>query len=172
MLLLLVISFIICWTPGQIFYLMLWLSEDIRQDTNDENNGSLMAYSTLYYTMYFIFHWLSCSHTIMNPFIYCFFSNNFKVCLFVPPKINNPFIRSQFHVFELLIRYSFCLLFVFYQASDLLNVLLCKSNHTNHQQTQSKLNHQLSKNSLRTSSPPNDSIIIMKNMSSIKSFKV
>ena len=92
MLLLLVISFIICWSPCQIFYLMLWIFEDIRQDPNAiemDDNDDVVAdaaattasyYSIIYYSIYFISHWLACSHTIMNPFIYCFCSNNFQVC--------------------------------------------------------------------------------------------
>ena len=153
MLLILVISFIICWSPLQIFYLMLWVFEDIRQDTvtqtahsqplhstmtssmnsplssnsvttstsfsssstsslmsfspfypastmastysplttttttNDlsfnSTSGSSSWYSILYYTMYFSFHWLSCAHTIINPFVYCFFSNNFQVKIII-----------------------------------------------------------------------------------------
>nr|XP_046914637.1 QRFP-like peptide receptor [Dermatophagoides farinae] len=91
MLLLLVISFIICWSPCQIFYLMLWIFEDIRQDPNAiemDDNDDVVAdaaattasyYSIIYYSIYFISHWLACSHTIMNPFIYCFCSNNFQM---------------------------------------------------------------------------------------------
>nr|XP_027195805.1 RYamide receptor-like [Dermatophagoides pteronyssinus] len=87
MLLLLVISFIICWSPCQIFYLMLWIFEDIRQDPNAvnvDNDNDVAAvgssyYSIIYYSIYFISHWLACSHTIMNPFIYCFCSNNFQM---------------------------------------------------------------------------------------------
>ena len=141
MLLILVISFIICWSPAQIFYLMLWVFEDIRQDTetaasqipqhhspvtstmNDPfvtsssshysvtpspstpfstttsatsavfgsaaaaaaASGSSSWYSLIYYTLYFSFHWLSCAHTIINPFVYCFFSNNFQVKKQLPP---------------------------------------------------------------------------------------
>ena len=67
---------------------MLWIFEDIRQDPNAvnvDNDNDVTAvgssyYSIIYYSIYFISHWLACSHTIMNPFIYCFCSNNFQVC--------------------------------------------------------------------------------------------
>uniref|UniRef100_A0ACB8FG82 G-protein coupled receptor 83 n=1 Tax=Sphaerodactylus townsendi TaxID=933632 RepID=A0ACB8FG82_9SAUR len=74
MLILVVVIFAVCWFPLNC-YVVLLSSQVIRS-----NNG-----------LYFAFHWLAMSSTCYNPFIYCWFNENFraelKSCLKVCQKI-------------------------------------------------------------------------------------
>ncbi len=72
MLLTLVSVFLICWLPIQLFNLIVWSYEELRHPQN-----STQYY--LYFGLYFSFHLLSQFHTFLNPFIYCYMSNNFHV---------------------------------------------------------------------------------------------
>jgi hypothetical protein len=74
MLLTLVTVFLVCWLPIQIFNLTIWLFQDLR------NPDTYFQYY-LYFGLYFTFHLLSQFHTFLNPFIYCFMTNNFTVSL-------------------------------------------------------------------------------------------
>ncbi|CAG2174075.1 unnamed protein product, partial [Oppiella nova] len=72
MLLLLVTAFAICWTPLQILNLLLWIFDSLRQ-VDDK------FHYYLYFAIYFSCHWVSCLSSIINPIIYCFLSENFKL---------------------------------------------------------------------------------------------
>jgi hypothetical protein len=92
-----VILFILCWTPIQVFNIVIWLYSDslITQTKNEMD---------LYVGSFFVSHWLAMSHscgqknensnkkshlikffclfsTTVNPIVYCFMSDNFRVSL-------------------------------------------------------------------------------------------
>lgn len=70
MLVMIVIVFIVCWLPLQLFIMVVWLHPP------SVHNAS--AY-TFYIVSYLLCHWLAMAHSFINPFIYGFMSNNFKV---------------------------------------------------------------------------------------------
>ena len=70
MLILIVILFALCWTPIQFFGLIVWFYP-ISLDTDLKYN--------LYVGLYFASHWLSMSHSFINPLIYSYMSSNFRV---------------------------------------------------------------------------------------------
>lgn len=74
MLLTLVSVFLICWLPIQVFNLIIWCFQDLRSPQSS-------THYYLYFGLYFSFHLLSQFHTFLNPFIYCYMSNNFNVSL-------------------------------------------------------------------------------------------
>jgi hypothetical protein len=65
-----VILFALCWLPIQIFNLIAWLFP-VSLDTDLQYN--------LYVGLYFASHWLSMSHSFINPLIYSYMSTNFRV---------------------------------------------------------------------------------------------
>ncbi len=74
MLVLLVITFAICWLPIQLFTLIMWLCESFRTvSTRFEYN--------LYIGTFFLCHFLTIAHALFDPIIYCFMSHNFKVSI-------------------------------------------------------------------------------------------
>jgi hypothetical protein len=74
MLVFLVISFAICWLPIQLFNLIMWLCDSCRKLPNQFQVN-------LYYGTYFLCHFLSMAHALIDPIIYCFMSHNFKVSI-------------------------------------------------------------------------------------------
>ncbi|CAG2175921.1 unnamed protein product [Oppiella nova] len=72
MLLTLVTVFLICWAPLQIFNVILWWNQELRI-------AKTKLHYYLYFGLFFAFHLLSQFHTFLNPFIYCYMSNNFSV---------------------------------------------------------------------------------------------
>ncbi len=72
MLLLLVSVFLICWLPIQIFDLIIWCFPELRDSKSK-------THYYVYFGLYFSCHLLSQFNTFMNPIIYIFMSNNFKV---------------------------------------------------------------------------------------------
>ncbi|CAG2172044.1 unnamed protein product [Oppiella nova] len=72
MLMLIVVMFAICWLPIQLFGLIVWF-HPISLDTDLQYN--------LYVGLYFASHWLSMSHSFINPLIYSYMSSNFRVLL-------------------------------------------------------------------------------------------
>jgi uncharacterized membrane protein len=72
MLLLLVSVFLICWLPIQLFDLLIWCFPELRDSTSK-------THYYVYFGLYFSCHLLLQFHTFMNPIIYIFMSNNFKV---------------------------------------------------------------------------------------------
>lgn len=72
MLITIVIVFIVCWLPLQLFVIVLWF-----YSPSVSNAHSYLTYITFY----FLSHWLAMAHSFLNPFIYSFMSENFKVIL-------------------------------------------------------------------------------------------
>ncbi|XP_054160000.1 RYamide receptor-like [Oppia nitens] len=72
MLVTLVTVFLICWAPLQIYNLVIWIFQDLRNPTSK-------LHEYLFYGLFFASHLLSQFHTFLNPFIYCYMSNNFSV---------------------------------------------------------------------------------------------
>jgi hypothetical protein len=79
MLLTLVTVFLICWLPIQVFNLTIWWFQELRSPKS-------RIHYYLYFGLYFSFHLLSQFHTFLNPFIYCYMSNNFNVSLIIIPE--------------------------------------------------------------------------------------
>ena len=71
MLITIVILFALCWLPIHIFNFMVWFYPP-------QVGGSEAKYMTYVFT-YFFCHFLSMSHSFINPFVYGFMSENFKV---------------------------------------------------------------------------------------------
>ncbi|XP_054166202.1 G-protein coupled receptor 83-like [Oppia nitens] len=66
-----VILFAICWTPIQMFNFVIWIFGDsLKTRTQFQMN--------IYVSSFFICHWLAMAHSLVNPFIYCFMSDNFR----------------------------------------------------------------------------------------------
>ncbi|CAG2172698.1 unnamed protein product, partial [Oppiella nova] len=73
-----VILFAICWTPIQMFNFVIWMFGDsLKTRTQFQMN--------VYVSSFFLCHWLAMAHSLVlhhvNPFIYCFMSDNFRVSL-------------------------------------------------------------------------------------------
>ena len=75
MLITIVALFAICWLPSHIFQLVRVFNKDLllRFIGND-------ASSPKYLAIVISSHWLSMAHSFVNPIIYSFMSDNFKVC--------------------------------------------------------------------------------------------
>ncbi|CAG2103243.1 unnamed protein product, partial [Medioppia subpectinata] len=73
MLITIVILFAVCWLPIHIFNIIVWFFPP-------NINKSKTLYMT-YVFSYFFSHFLSMSHSFINPFVYGFMSENFKLSL-------------------------------------------------------------------------------------------
>ncbi|CAG2111905.1 unnamed protein product, partial [Medioppia subpectinata] len=66
-----VILFAICWTPIQMFNFVIWIfGNSLKTRTQFQMN--------VYVSSFFLCHWLAMAHSLVNPFIYCFMSDNFR----------------------------------------------------------------------------------------------
>ncbi|OTF71898.1 Neuropeptide Y receptor type 2-like protein [Euroglyphus maynei] len=63
--------FIICWLPIHFFNLLLYFAPSIM------NIETEFMYN-VYYSSFFASHFLSMVHSLMNPIVYCFMSENFR----------------------------------------------------------------------------------------------
>nr|XP_046910431.1 neuropeptide Y receptor type 2-like [Dermatophagoides farinae] len=63
--------FIICWLPIHFFNLLLYFEPSIM------NIETEVMYN-VYYSSFFVSHFLSMVHNLMNPIVYCFMSENFR----------------------------------------------------------------------------------------------
>lgn len=68
--------FIICWLPIHFFNLLLYFAPSIM------NIETEIMYN-VYYSSFFVSHFLSMVHSLMNPVVYCFMSENFRVSLII-----------------------------------------------------------------------------------------
>ncbi|KAH9389074.1 hypothetical protein TYRP_008428 [Tyrophagus putrescentiae] len=75
MLVTIVVMFFICWAPTHVFQLLVNFNF-----FNIQNQPQTFGYYT-YVTSYFFIHWLSQAHCLVNPFVYCFMSDNFRFSL-------------------------------------------------------------------------------------------
>ncbi|KPM07724.1 G-protein coupled receptor-like protein 7 [Sarcoptes scabiei] len=71
MLITVVVLFALCWSPLHLFQLIVWFYPTI------QNQKTKFSYY-LYVGSYFLCHWLAMAHSLINPFVYCFMSNNFR----------------------------------------------------------------------------------------------
>ncbi len=72
MLAIVVFIFILCWLPIHIFSLLVWFYPKIL-------NAKTKLEYCLFVGSYFITHFLSMGHSMANPIIYSFMSENFRV---------------------------------------------------------------------------------------------
>nr|XP_027199404.1 prolactin-releasing peptide receptor-like [Dermatophagoides pteronyssinus] len=63
--------FIICWLPIHFFNLLLYFAPSIM------NIETEIMYN-VYYSSFFVSHFLSMVHSLINPVVYCFMSENFR----------------------------------------------------------------------------------------------
>ncbi|XP_032872280.1 probable G-protein coupled receptor 83 [Amblyraja radiata] len=61
MIVLLVVTFALCWFPLNVYTVLL--------------TGQIVQFNN---TLYFAFHWVAVSSTCWNPFIYCWMDNRFR----------------------------------------------------------------------------------------------
>ncbi|KAA0201381.1 hypothetical protein HAZT_HAZT006392 [Hyalella azteca] len=71
MMLAVVICFTICWMPMHILMLLITFCKEV---SRCYSNSECFPY----YMSVFVCHWIAMSNSFMNPFIYCFMSNNFR----------------------------------------------------------------------------------------------
>ncbi|XP_022250305.1 probable G-protein coupled receptor 83 [Limulus polyphemus] len=74
MLLLVLILFSLCWLPIQIFNLLVYFDPEFLIFTNDDEYYKFVG-------TFFFCHWISMANSFVNPIIYCFMSENFRVDL-------------------------------------------------------------------------------------------
>jgi len=72
MLLAVVILFGICWLPLHIFILVVDYNPELTDYKTEHERQFLIA---IYYTV----HWLAMSNSFVNPIIYSFLNDNFRV---------------------------------------------------------------------------------------------
>lgn len=66
-----VILFVVCWSPIQLFNVITWLNPHLRPDRRSPAHDWFV-------TLYFSCHWLFNAHSFMNPIVYCFMNDNFR----------------------------------------------------------------------------------------------
>jgi hypothetical protein len=72
MLVTIVVLFALCWLPLQTFLLLYYFVPGFDSyQTDDEKK--------VYALSYFVCHWLANANSMVNPFVYCFMSDNFRV---------------------------------------------------------------------------------------------
>lgn len=70
-----VVLFAMCWFPIHLFQLLVWFRPSIQKQK------TTFSYY-VYVGSYFACHWLAMAHSLVNPFVYCFMSDNFRVGFF------------------------------------------------------------------------------------------
>ncbi|XP_064459113.1 RYamide receptor-like [Ornithodoros turicata] len=69
-----VVMFAICWLPIHLLNLILYFDRDAMSFDSD-------VQEYVYYAAFFTCHWFSMANSFVNPIIYCFMSDNFRVDL-------------------------------------------------------------------------------------------
>ncbi len=69
-----VILFIICWLPIHTFSLLVWFYPEISKVKTQ------FGFKT-YVLSYIACHFLAMAHSFINPIVYCFMSQNFRVSI-------------------------------------------------------------------------------------------
>ena len=72
MLVTIVVLFALCWLPLQTFLLLYYFVPGFDSYRTDEERQ-------VYALSYFACHWLASANSMVNPFVYCFMSDNFRV---------------------------------------------------------------------------------------------
>jgi hypothetical protein len=67
-----VVLFALCWLPLQTFLLLYYFVPGFDSYQTDEERK-------IYALSYFACHWLANANSMVNPFVYCFMSENFRV---------------------------------------------------------------------------------------------
>lgn len=78
MLMTIVIVFALCWAPLHIFQMLVHFYPEMN------NQKTKLSYYT-YVGAYYVTHWLAMAHSFVNPFVYCFMCDNFRVSIFSAP---------------------------------------------------------------------------------------
>src|SRR6218665_523690 len=78
MLMTIVLLFALCWAPWHAFHLVRAYRQDWLLTFTEYDAGS-----PRYLFIVITTHWLSMANSCVNPIIYCFMSDNFRVCLCV-----------------------------------------------------------------------------------------
>lgn len=80
MLITIVLLFAICWFPIHLFQLIrIFNNEALKSYIGND------ASSARYLIIVISSHWLSMANSFVNPMIYCFMSDNFRVSVVQPP---------------------------------------------------------------------------------------
>lgn len=74
MLAVVVTLFVFCWLPLQAYDLLYRFDIDIFDPTTTTG-------TTLQNSLFFLCHWLAMANSFLNPIIYCFMSDNFRVTM-------------------------------------------------------------------------------------------
>ncbi|GIY69693.1 substance-P receptor [Caerostris darwini] len=69
-----VVLFVVCWLPIQIFSLLVYFTPEYVLPEQDENFPGFAA-------AFLCCHWLSMANSFVNPIVYCFMSDNFRTDL-------------------------------------------------------------------------------------------
>ena len=72
MLLAVVALFAICWLPLHVFTVVVDFNQELTNYKSKQEKEMLIA-------IYYVVHWLAMSNSFVNPIIYSFLNNNFKV---------------------------------------------------------------------------------------------
>ena len=76
MLFTIVLLFVLCWLPIHTFSLLVWFYPNIL-------NLKLKVEYFTYVGAFFACHWISQFHSLVNPIVYCFMSESFRVIDFL-----------------------------------------------------------------------------------------
>ncbi|XP_055939902.1 RYamide receptor-like [Argiope bruennichi] len=69
-----VVLFVVCWLPIQIFGLLVYFTPEFVLPSEDEDFPGFAA-------AFLCCHWLSMANSFVNPLVYCFMSDNFRTDL-------------------------------------------------------------------------------------------
>lgn len=83
MLVTIVVLFALCWLPLQTFLLLYYFVPGFDSYQTDEERK-------VYALSYFACHWLANANSMVNPFVYCFMSDNFRVSIYIYAKGDVP----------------------------------------------------------------------------------
>ncbi|UXI21734.1 nuclear pore complex protein Nup85 [Sarcoptes scabiei] len=74
MLVTIVVLFVVCWLPLHVLNLFIYFARDLLEKVFKSQIGF-----TIYVAISFTAHWFSVANSFVNPFIYCFMSENFRI---------------------------------------------------------------------------------------------
>lgn len=79
MLVIVVLTFALCWLPLHAFFLVTDFNPDLLKFETAEQERFLTS-------LYYCAHWLAMSNCLANPIIYGFMNESFRVSIFTPVK--------------------------------------------------------------------------------------
>ena len=73
MLILIVIMFLVCWLPIQLFILIVDFAPALLQSIKTQQD------EPVYLGVFYACHWMAMANSFINPIIYCFLNESFRV---------------------------------------------------------------------------------------------